>query len=441
MNQQPEMEQSVRANAMYFLTGHFLAFFAFGMWSTAVSWIIVSRGEKGDLALYSATLSLAAMVGVPLLAPLGDRLSRKGLLLIGMLILLVCAVGRVFLIDENTFRLLPILLLDLVACIAFGLLQPLVGATLADLVQARALAGLMGGQKALEAGARIAAPLLCGAILASVGQMPALWGVVLASLLAVLAFARVHIAPQPPTTGRNRRSWANEVWQGFRVKWRLPVERHWTGLMLLFNMLTMPLIGLLLPLKIQSLRLGADWFGVIQASCFAGSLLGYWVFSHWCNKKWGMLPAMVLAAAGIGLGNIVLGLTELPVLLALVYFMIGLWLAVYQLNGQSQRTLAVPGPYRVRLAAINIMISQLGAGGGVALAGILGKNTGVDWILLLYGVLAFALAGMTHYLGRRSVLMHLAGEEADGYYLRAYPKIFEVVEPITPQAGQHKPLA
>jgi hypothetical protein len=59
-----------------------------------------------------------------------------------------------------------------------------------------------------------------------------------------------------------------------------------------------------LPLKIQSLRLGTGWFGVIQASCFAGSLLGYWVFSHWCNKKWGMLPAMVLAAAGIGLGNI-----------------------------------------------------------------------------------------------------------------------------------------
>jgi MFS family permease len=438
MNQQPTTEQAVRTNAMWFLTGHFLAFFSFGMWSTAVSWIIVSRGESGDLALYSTTLSVAAMLGVPLLAPLGDRLSRKGLLLIGMLILVVCAVGRVFLINENTFRLLPILLIDLVACIAFGLIQPIVGAMLAELVKAGALAGLMGKQKALEAGARIAAPLLCGAILASVGQIPALWGVVLASFLAVLAFSRIQIAPTLPTTGHNMRSWANDVLQGFRVKWRIPVERHWTGLMLMFNMLTIPLIGLLLPLKIQSLHLGADWFGVIQASLFAGSLLGYLAFSHWYNKKWGMLPAMVLAAAGIGVGSIAIGLIELPVLLALVYFMIGLWVAVYQLNGQSQRTLAVPGPYRVRLAAINIMISQLGAGGGMALAGVLGKNTGVDWILFLYGGFAFFLAGITHYFGRRSALMHLTGEEADGYYLRAYPKIFEVVEPDKGQAAQQK---
>jgi hypothetical protein len=83
----------------------------------------------------------------------------------------------------------------------------------------------------------------------------------------------------------------------------------------------------------------------------------------------------------------------------------------------------------VRLAAINIMISQLGAGGGLALAGVLGKNTGVDWILFLYAGFAFFLAGITHYFGSRSALMHLNGEEADGYYLRAYPKIFEVVEP------------
>lgn len=438
MNQHLPTEKSVRANAIWFLTGHFLAFFSFGMWSTAVSWIIVSRGQSGDLALYSATLSIAAMVGVPLLAPLGDRLSRKAVLLTGMMILVVCAVGRVFLIDENAFRLLPILLLDLVACIAFGLIQPVVGATLADLVRASVLAGLMGVQKSLEAGGRIAAPLLCGAILTGVGYIPALWGVVLASLLAVLAFSRVHISAHSPTGRRNLWRWANDVLQGFRVKWQVPVERHWTGLMLLFNLLTIPLISLLLPLKIQHLRQGADWFGVVQASCFAGSLLGYLAFGHWCNKKWGMLPAMVMAAVAIGLGNIAIGLVNTPGLLAGVYFFVGMWLAVYQLNGHSQRTLAVPGPYRVRLAAINIMISQLGAGAGVALAGLLGQGINVDGILLGYGLLAFLLAGLTLYFGNRSALMQLSGEAADGYYLRMYPKVFAEMDVGQGQANGGK---
>jgi hypothetical protein len=101
-----------------------------------------------------------------------------------------------------------------------------------------------------------------------------------------------------------------------RPKWIVPLERGWTLVNFLVWIFQGPAVGMLIPLKVQSLGLSGLWLGVCEAALSIGLLLGSFRGSDALVSRFGrfnvrvgaaMCEGLALAASGWAHSAIVLG--------------------------------------------------------------------------------------------------------------------------------------
>ena len=96
------------------------------------------------------------------------------------------------------------------------------------------------------------------------------------------------------------RHWARELTDGLRAKWVIPVERYWTILSFFTMLFFGPAIGLLVPLRVQSLGWSAAWLGWCEAALSAGMLIGALYAARALTERFGLaacgpaLPPLVV---------------------------------------------------------------------------------------------------------------------------------------------------
>lgn len=389
----------------------------------AVPWWVAHEGGAQDLALYAGLLALVSFVALPLLSPLGDRYSKRTLITAGMVAMLVESIALAALAQAGIYHVGLVIGLQFISVVAMSASMPASFSIVAELLPPEQLSEGLGYQKSAQAIGRLIGPVLGGAALAVADTSAALWLLVLLLLVAAPLAARIETPPKPQLRS-SRAAWMSDLRAGLAAKWRIPLERGWSFVSFLVMVFFGPGIGILVPLKVQSLGLSGAWLGACEAGLSVGMLLGALGGSPAIARRVGRFNASFGAILCEGLCLMLMGLTHTPWIMVLAFSLIGLSVATVVMVGQTHRMLAMPPDFRSRMTAVNMMVMQVSGMLGPGLAGLSLASMNVDRVYLLFGAGLFLVGlGYTRVPGYRQFL-NLAHDEAQGFYARHHPELF-----------------
>jgi MFS family permease len=389
----------------------------------AVPWWIAHEGGAGHLALYASLLATVAFFALPLLSPLGDRVSKRVLITVGLAAMLVESLLLATMAQAGLYRIEWIILLGVVQQLAMAVITPVSLSIAAELLPPEQLSEGLGFQRTAQAIGRLMGPVVGGALLAVASTAMALWVNAALLFLACLLASRM-VMPARPAASRAVGRWVADLRAGLAAKWMIPTERGWTFVSFLVMIFFVPGIGMLVPLKVQSLGLSGAWLGACEAGLSIGMLIGSLGGSMWVAEKVGRFRASTGAILCEGLALGVLGFTHQPWLMVAALTLIGGCVMTVQTVGHTHRMLAIPQDFRARMTAVNMMVMQVAAvlGPGLAGAGLAALH--VDQVYLACGLGLFVVGlGYRRVPGYRRFL-DLPHSEAAGFYAREHPALF-----------------
>lgn len=389
----------------------------------AALWWLARHGGVPGLTLYGALMAVLALISLPLLSPLGDRLCRCRLIAWGQALFVVEAVLLTGLAMTDGLSVPALCGCGAVATWANAIIQPARAGLLLDVVGAARLSAVIRVRRGAQALGTLGGPALGGLALAlgDVGLAFALQAV-----LAVAAWGfSCKVRPSATSTStRSTEPWRVSLLAGLRAKWRVRVDRWWSLTGALMMVFFLPATGMLLPLRLQALGASPAWLGLCSSALSLGVLAGVLGLADRCMARLGRLRAMFVAivACGVSLGGV--GAVDQPAAVTLCFGVIGVCLSITQLMGQTHRSLAVPEDFRARMASAQLTLSQLAAVLSPLLCGALLRQWSVEWV---YGLMSagFLLSGLA-LLRVPDLRSFLAASptEAVGWYERRYPEAF-----------------
>lgn len=387
-------------------------------------WWIATQGGAPHLVLYVSVLSVVAFIALPLLSPLGDRVSKRVLMSAGLGLMTVQSVLLAVLAQMGIYRIEWIIVLMTIEIFATSVIMPASLTIAAELLAPEQLTEGVGYQKSAQALGRMIGPMLGGGLIAAVGISTSLWFNAVMLVVASVQAARI-VLPPIAKAKHTVAQWITDLRAGLAAKWHIPMERGWTFVSFLVMIFFVPGTGMLVPLKVQSLGLSAAWLGACEAGLSLGMLVGSLGGSAWLARRVGRFRASFGSVLGEGVCLVVAGFTHQPWLMALALSGFGFCVATTQLVGHTHRTLAMPQDFRARMMAVNMMVMQLTAIIGPGLAGIGLANLPVDQVYMAFGGGLFLVGlGYTFVPGYKNFL-NLPHAEAVGFYERLYPGLFK----------------
>ncbi|MDW5417146.1 MFS transporter [Iodobacter sp. CM08] len=405
----------------FLLLNDILAVLSLTTGNVAISWWIVTTGGAADLSIFGISAALTMLLALPLLSAHGDRFPKSRIMAWGLLAAAITALGLALMASLGYYRIWPIILVYSIDVIAFSMVLPAVSSIAADLTPPDRLSDALSLQKSAQSLGRLAGPVVGGAIVALSNVAFALW--VYTALLFIAALSAFAIAPIKPASKQSGH-WSAEVRAGLTAKWKIPIDRNWTIYAFFCMAFLSPALGMLLPLKVHSLHLGANWLGATEAALGLGMLLGaFWGAAkviHWQGR----FKASLLAISTVALCLIGVALSQQGWMLTLGFGITGFVMSISQLVGQTHRQLAVPDHFRSRFSSVNFMVMNLSAMLGPAIAG---AALGVFEVSTVYAAFGFALLlvsisfplvpGIQHFLS-------LDHNEVKGWYGKQHPELF-----------------
>ncbi|STQ91276.1 MFS transporter [Iodobacter fluviatilis] len=406
----------------FLLLCDFLAVLSLTTGSVAISWWIVTHGGAADLSIFGITAALTMLIALPLLSAQGDRLAKSRVMAWGLLTAVITALGLAIMASFGFYHIWLIILIYAFDVIAFSMVLPAVSSIAADLVNPNHLAEALSLQKSAQSLGRLAGPVTGGAIIALSSIPAALWVYTVILLIAALsAFAIPVIRPAPAL---NKSHWRAEVRAGLHAKWHIPIDRNWTLFSFFIMLFFSPAIGMLLPLKIHFLNLGAQWLGATEAALGLGMLTG----ALWGAAKviqWlGRFSAARSATFTLALGICATAFSDKGWMLVLCFGLIGFALSVSQLVGQTHRQLAVPDHFRARFSSVNFMVMTLSGILGPAMAGIALGLLDINMVYAAFGMGLFLVTLTFSRIPDIRTFLALDHHEVKNWYATLQPKLF-----------------
>ncbi|SEK66182.1 Predicted arabinose efflux permease, MFS family [Roseateles sp. YR242] len=406
--------------------------------STALWWLAGHQGAHG-LTAYSAIVALTALISLPALSPLGDRRAKRLLLVRGQATLVAVAAALCALASVDLLSLWSICVCGVVTTVAQAVVQPVQSAALLDVVPADRLSQAIRIRRGTQAIGSLCGPALAGLAMSFGGVG---WAYALQLLLAAactVAATKLPARVAAQAAARQGR-WVDDLRAGLRAKWLVRVDRWWTLSGALMMVFYAPAIGLMLPLRLQSMGAPATWFGWCSGALSVGVLIGVLGVADRLMLRAGRHRAMLMAVAlcGVCLGAV--GAVDRVQVLALLFAVIGLCTSVTQLMGQTHRALAVPEDFRARMASAQLAVAHMAAAGAPLLAGLLLQRWPVAQV---YGVMSagFLLSGLALLaVPGLKAFLRLAPEDARNWYERQFPAAFlradlNRPEPVPPDSA------
>ncbi len=393
-----------------------------------VPWWIAQQGGAHDLAWYAALLAGVSFVALPLLSPLGDRHAKRTLMTVGLGVMLIESTVMAMLAHTGLYRIDGLIVLAALTVVAMAVIMPASQSIVADLLPSEQLTEGLGYQKSAQAIGRLMGPVIGGVSLAMTSIATTLWLNAALLLVACVLAARIVV----PATAENPRSgahWWADLQAGMAAKWKIPMERGWTFTSFLVVIFFGPCVGMLVPLKVQSLGLSSVWLGACEAGLSVGLLVGALGGSVWVAHRTGRYLASLGAILCEGVAFVIAGWTHQALVLVVMLTIVGACISTVQMVGQTHRMLAMPQQFRARMTSVNLMVMQLAGVLGPGLAGLGLAAYDVDAVYLVFGIALFVVG-----LGYRRVpgyqaFLNQSHEEATGFYEREYPALFQRTPP------------
>lgn len=388
-----------------------------------VPWWIAEEEGASALAIYGALMAIVSLVGMPLLAPLGDRLDPRRLIVTALLAFAVAASALAAVASFLGYSMVWLLVLQCVPVLAIATVAPASHSLLARLVASDRLTQAVALQQTGQSFGRLLGPVIGGTLLALCGVASALWVQAALIGLAALLAARLprDLAPAPRV---GKSAWGADLLAGLKANGSIPVERGWMLFSFVSFLFLFPALTLLLPLKVQSLGLDARWLGACEAALAVGLLAGAMGVVERVMGRLGRYSTIVGAAAVQGLSLAAAGQTSTPLVLVGAFVVVGLGSSALYIVGSTQRTLARPRAFRARMFAGSVVATQLAAALGPTLAGAALSRWPVADVYLAFGLVAAALAVPLAWMPGFREFMSLTPAEAEGWHERRYPHVF-----------------
>jgi len=406
---------------LWLLASDALTLLALMVGQVALPWWIASAGGAHDLALYSVVTSAFAVVAMPCLSPLGDRIAKRRLIQAALIAFALASAAVAGLASAGRYDLRALTLLGVVPVLAMAALIPSISSFVTELVAPGGLARAMGLQQSAQATGRMIGPAIGGAVLGAAGTAAALW--LNAALLVFAGWAARQLpAGVPPRHGR--RAWRADLAAGMAANWRIPLERGWILVNFVSWIFLFPAFTMLVPLKVQSLGLSGTWLGLCEAGLSLGMLLGSLGGSAWLIARLGRYRTRVGAAVLQGAALACAGATGSGPWLVACFAAAGFLNAAMVLVGLTHRMLARPQAYRARMVAGAVTTTYVASAIGPALAGVALLHASVSAIFMAFGMLgALASLGLAVVPGFRA-FMALDHEAVANFYERTFPAAF-----------------
>ena len=387
----------------------------------ALPWWIATNGGAHHLAIYSVCTSAFAIVAMPLLSPLGDRVPKRRLIHAALVAFAIASTGVALLASFGHYDLRVLLALGALPVLAQAVLVPSISSFTAELVAPAVLARALGMQQSAQAAGRMIGPAIGGALLGAAGTAAAMWLNVVLLVGATFSARRLPVGVKP--AGR-RRAWREELMAGMRANWRIPLERGWIAVNFSAWLFLMPCFTMLVPLKVQSLGLSGTWLGLCEAGLSVGMLLGSLGGSAWMVERFGRFRTRVGAAAVQGLALALAGATSHATLLVAGFVVAGFMNAAMVLVGMTHRMLARPQAFRARMVASAVATTNIASMIAPALAGVALLHLPVAAVFVAFGLAGgFCALGLSLVPGFRE-FMALGHEQVDNFYGRHFPQAF-----------------
>ena len=405
----------------WLLASDALTLLALMVGQVALPWWIASAGGARDLAVYSVVTSGFAIVAMPLMSPLGDRLPKRRLIQGALFTFSIASVGVATLASLGHYNLHILIALGIVPVLAMAAQLPAVSSFVTELVPPAGLARALGLQQSAQATGRMVGPAIGGVVLGAAGTVAALW--LNGALLACAALTARHLPLGAPQS-RAPRAWRADLVAGMHANWRIPLERGWILVNFLSWIFLFPTFTMLVPLKVQSLGLSGTWLGFCEAGLSLGMLLGSLGGSGWLIARFGRYATRVGAAVVQGLALATAGATTSGPWLVAGFAVAGFLNAAMVLVGLTHRMLARPLAYRARMVAVSVTTTYIACMIGPALAGLALLHFSVSAVFVVFGLVGalFAL-GLAVVPGFRA-FMALDHEAVANFYERNFPQAF-----------------
>lgn len=244
---------------------------------------------------------------------------------------------------------------------------------------------LIRGNSVLEGTAQLfmlSGPALGGLMVANLGALSVLLGLIAVLGLAGLLLCLIPASPIRPRAHQER--WWSQFKEGLSFFRFYPVL-FWVGMMLLvINFSSGAAHPMYLPLVMEELGGDAFKYGLFSSFFSVGMLLG----SAWAgiigeprNRRLVMLGSLFLS----GLLQAALGWTQSYTLALAAVAGIGFTAMLFTINNTTFYQKRVPDQLRGRVFAVRILMSQLGVPLGSFLGGVMGETLGLKSLFTILG--------------------------------------------------------
>ena len=166
-------------------------------------------------------------------------------------------------------------------------------------------------------------------------------------LLGVAAYVTLQLPSQSPHREhlRGLARWWKDRRAGLHAKWTISLERGWTLVNFLVWIFQGPAVGMLIPLKVESLGLSGLWLGGCEAALSIGLLIGSFRGSDALVSRFGRFNVRVGAAMCEGLALAASGWAPSPLVLVLALTCVGFANAAMGLVGRDSPLVGYPAEF------------------------------------------------------------------------------------------------
>jgi MFS family permease len=388
-------------------------------------WILDVTGLPAQVSAVLAPAMVVQAMLTPLMGPLGDRFSRRHLILISDVVRAAMILLLALLALTDQFALPTVIAIYIVFVIGSALFASNNMSIVPQLVSAGALQTAVRTSESMQAIGRVGGGIIGGVIVSTAGVGAAFLVDGISFSVAVIATFLIsptsrHASPASPATARHL---AQELADGFRMTARIPVLLWLCVAIAVFNLVLNPM-QVLLPTYAKLERGMPAWFlGGLESAMGAGILVGA-VLVGSLERRLRRISSVVVGLVCLGGGLALLAHVPGVVPPMTMMFAVGVGAAWTNIPISTRVAVAVPDHYRSRVNSIVAFLFNATAPLGVAAAGPMVALFGVEPSMTALGAAVILAVPLLFLVPDFSTFFRRTPSELTDYFLLAYPQAF-----------------
>lgn len=405
-------------------------------------WILDVTGSPGNVSTVLASAMFVQTTLTPVLGPLGDRFSRKWLILSSDLLRGVMMAVLALLALTGAFSVPSVIAVYIPFVVGSALFNSNHMSIVPQLVSAGALQSAVRMSESLQAVGRVMGGIVAGILVTWAGVGPAFvvdavsFGIAAMATGAILDPRRRSGETTELGDGPPQAPFLRQLRGGFQVIHRVPILFWLCVAIAFFNLILNPMLVLLPTYAKLAKGLPAWFLGALESSMGAGIVLG--------AVAVGALEQRLRRVSSVVIGLLLLGggIAFLPHLPGVIpplgaMFCVGVGAAWTNIPISTRVSVAVPDHFRSRVNSIISFLFDGTAPIGVAAAGVFVATIGVTASMTSLGALVLLLVPVLFLIPGFTDFFRRSPSELTGHFLTAYPGAFTAdQEPVATGPGR-----